>query len=129
MKEALLMPYEAFYHPHAYSWVLLVTLFVVSFMLYRKQAAKPAKITHMILRLFYVIMLSTGIALLVLNEFPIITFVKAVFAIYFIYLMEQILGRTKEHGTDYDENTSRQWFFLVSTLIVIVLIGYDVISF
>lgn len=120
------MPYEAFYHPHAYFWIVLVGLFFAAFFLYRAKKIIVGKITHNILRLFYLIMIGTGIALLVLNDFPLITFLKAAIVMVMLYLMEKILGLAKRNEA---VSTVKHWSFLITTLTLVLLIGYKVITF
>lgn len=47
-------------HWHITSWVVALILVFVSYGLYGAGKAKGAKITHMILRLFYIIIILTG---------------------------------------------------------------------
>ncbi len=51
-------------HWHITSWVVALILVFVSYGLYGSGKAKGAKITHMILRLFYIIIILTGAELL-----------------------------------------------------------------
>ncbi|RXI97747.1 DUF1516 family protein [Anaerobacillus alkaliphilus] len=118
------MPYIALYHPHAYFWMLLVLLFFVSFFLYRANIAKGAKITHMVLRLLYVIMIGTGVGMLVMIGFPLTHIIKGVLAIALIYFMEMILVRTKK-GT----LKPHFWFYCLGALALVLLLGYRIISF
>jgi hypothetical protein len=119
------MPYNAFYHPHASFWMILVLLFVVTFFLYRANVAKGAKITHMVLRLFYVIMVGTGIALLVLKGFLFTYIIKGLLALLLIYFMEMILVKTKKGIS----GLASYWVLCLAALLVVVLIGYRVIIF
>jgi hypothetical protein len=121
------MPYYAFYHPHAYFWVILVVLFFATFFLYRANVAKGAKITHMVLRLLYVIMVGTGIGLLVLKAFPFTYIIKGLLALSLVYFMEMILVKTKKGMSG--RSITSYWAMCVTALIVVVLIGYRVISF
>ncbi len=118
------MPYIALYHPHAYFWMLLVALFFVAFFLYRANVAKGAKITHMVLRLLYVIMIVTGVGMLFSIGFPLTYVIKGILAIALIYFMEMILVRTKK-GT----LQPYFWFFCLGALALVLLMGYRVISF
>lgn len=52
-------------HWHITSWVVALILVFVSYGLYGSGKAKGAKITHMILRLFYIIIILTGAELFV----------------------------------------------------------------
>ncbi|QOY35042.1 YisL family protein [Anaerobacillus isosaccharinicus] len=121
------MPYSAFYHPHAYFWMVLIVLFLMTFYLYRANIAKGAKITHMVVRLLYVIMVGTGITLLYLIQFPATHILKAVIAIILVYSMEMILVKTKK-GFSQKMLTS-YWLIFLVTLVVVILLGYRVISF
>jgi uncharacterized membrane protein SirB2 len=121
------MPHNAFYHPHAYFWMILVLLFIVTFFLYRANVAKGAKITHMVLRLFYVIMIVTGIALLVLKAFLFTYIIKGLLALLLIYLMEMILVKTKKGISG--KSLASYWVLCLAALLVVVLIGYRVIIF
>ncbi|MCD8502419.1 MAG: DUF1516 family protein [Bacillaceae bacterium] len=120
------MPYEAFYHPHAYFWIMLVGLFVATFILYRAKKVTAGKVTHNLLRLFYIIMIGTGVALLVLNDYPLITFLKAAIVIVMLYYMEKVLGLTKRSEAI---ASVKHWSILIATFTVVLLIGYKVISF
>lgn len=121
------MPHIAFYHPHAYFWMVLVVLFLMTFFLYRVNIAKAAKITHMVVRLLYVIMVGTGIALLYIIQFPATHILKAVLAIVLVFSMEMILVKTKK-GFSQNLLTS-YWLLCLVTLVVVILLGYRVISF
>ena len=120
------MTYIGFYHPHAYGWILMIILFFASYSLYKKGAFKPAKITQMVLRLFFVIIFVSGFALLYFHNFPLISIAKAILAFYLAYLMEKILARAKSGS---EELLTFYWSFLFPTLIIILLIGYNVITF
>ncbi len=52
-------------HLHITTWVVALILLFVSYSLYSSGSAKGAKITHMILRLFYILIILTGAELFV----------------------------------------------------------------
>ena len=121
------MPYIAFYHPHAYFWVILVLFFFITYFLYIKNVFKGAKITHMVLRMMYVIIIGTGFTLLVLRGFPFQYIVKGLLGISLVYFMEMLLVKTKK---GFAGNALRNyWILCVSTLVLILLMGYQFISF
>lgn len=107
-----------FYQSHAGSWLLLVILFILSF-IFQNQ-----KVTVMLQRLFYLIMLISGIGMLSLLGFPLMYIVKGILAIVLIGIMEIITARRRRK-----EPTAPLWIVFVIALIVIVLMGYGVISF
>ncbi len=110
--------YTGFYHTHSASWVIMIILFLVSFFISRP------KVTHMILRLFYLIMIITGGYMLFQGSPPGAFHLKAVAAIVMIGMMEMILGRKKR-----GKNTLPLWIVFIVLLVLILLIGYDVIVF
>jgi hypothetical protein len=119
--------YNIFYQSHIGSWAILVLLFFVGYFLLKAGKAKGAKIVHMVLRLFYIIMLVSGIGMLVTLGFPLMYLVKGALAFFLIYAMEMILVRTKK-GT-LGEQATLYWAIMIVTLVLVVLLGYGVISF
>lgn len=47
-------------HAHILTWVVAVILFFVAYALFKKGMAKQMKIVHMVLRLFYILIIVTG---------------------------------------------------------------------
>lgn len=85
-----------FYQSHAGSWFFTLLFFTVSYIALNKEKMKLQKITHMILRLFFVIMLISGIGMLVGFNFALTYVVKGILALALIAFMEMILVRTKK---------------------------------
>lgn len=106
-------------HTHAASWIILVILFVLS-LIFKRQ-----KITPILLRIFYLIMLASGITMLVGYDFPLKPIVKGGLAIVLIGLMEMALGRAKRGGKGLPVLIAA----VVVVLTVVVLMGYSVINF
>lgn len=111
-------------HSHAGSWFFTVLLFVISFTMLRLEKRKAQKITHMILRLFFLIMLITGVGMIIALQFPLVYIVKGILAFVLIYLMELILTR----GAKGKEN-KQYWLPFAVVLPLVLLIGFNVISF
>ena len=85
-----------FSHLHSSAWAITILLFLIAFFLLKGGKAKGGKIVHMILRLFYVIMIVSGVYLLsALWGFATIYIVKGLLAIVLIGLMEMLLGKAK----------------------------------
>jgi len=109
-------------HSHSGSWIVMILLFLLS-VIFRKQ-----KVTAMVLRLFYLIMLATGISMLVYLDFPTVYVVKGIIAILLIGVMEMLVGRiTKGRGND--KAVPVLWIAWVVLLALVVLTGYGVLSF
>ncbi|MDQ0208234.1 DUF1516 family protein [Alkalicoccobacillus murimartini] len=119
-----------FYQSHAGSWAFLILFFLVAYFLYRWGKPKASKIVYMIVRLFYIIMLASGIGMLViyLNLSPslgsfvsayILYLVKGLLAIMLIGMMEVIMGRTKRKDT-----TGSFWIILIILIVTVVTLGF-----
>ncbi|MDY0407859.1 DUF1516 family protein [Paracerasibacillus soli] len=89
-------------HFHITAWVLAVILLIVVVVLHKQGKAKGAKITHMILRLAYLLILISG-GILLYKYFTIEgmkaslrgeVVVKAIAGIWVIYAMEMIGVKT-----------------------------------
>ncbi|MCS7461275.1 DUF1516 family protein [Paenibacillus doosanensis] len=108
--------FNIFYQSHAGSWALMIILFILSVIFYRQ------KVTQMILRLFYLIMLVSGIGMLTLLGFPLLYVIKGVLAIVLIGMMEMIVARRRRQ-----QSAAPMWIVFVILLVLIVLLGYGVI--
>ncbi|MBR0614295.1 YisL family protein [Bacillus safensis] len=87
-------------HLHITAWVLGIILFFVAFALAGKND-KGAKIVHMIVRLFYLIIIATGVELYVRTGMKIPGYVgeyigKMILGILVIGFMEMVLVRKKK---------------------------------
>ncbi|MFC5712645.1 DUF1516 family protein [Thalassorhabdus alkalitolerans] len=111
---------------HRSVWLLLVIVFVIAYINLTKGKEKGYKIPHHIARLFYVLMIVSGVYLLISYGFPINYTVKSILALWLIYLMEVILGRTKRGELTGSQRTY-YWVQFAIALILIIMIGYNVI--
>lgn len=112
------------YHSHAGSWFITILLFAISYAMFKKGSMKPQKITHMILRVFFIIMILSGIGLVVALQYPVEFVLKGVLAIILIGLMEMILVRSVK-----GKETKGFWIPLAGVLPLVLLIGFNVIHF
>lgn len=117
------MDYSALLHSHALFWALALLLFFVALLLHTKGKKKGAKITQMVLRLIYVLLLFTGIYMLVLLSFHYMLLIKGILAIGLIYTMEMILVRTSK-GTLIGKQKSIFWVLFLLLLVVVLILGY-----
>lgn len=110
--------YNILYQSHAGSWALLLIFFFLSYFLQKQ------KWLAMITRLFYLIMLISGIGMLFLLKFPLVFIVKGLLAILLISFMELILVKKKQ-----EKPHTLFWILFVIDLILVILLGFKVISF
>jgi hypothetical protein len=111
-------------HAHVTTWFIGLILFFIAVNLQKKQKHKGAKIIHMILRLFYLLILGTGAYLTaVVWGFYSIALLKAVVGLWIIFSMEFVLTRGGK-----GEKTSSFWVQLVIGLIIVFVLGYGVLG-
>ncbi|OLQ57706.1 hypothetical protein BHT94_01080 [Bacillus licheniformis] len=106
-------------HLHITTWVVALILLFVSYSLYASGSTKGGKITHMILRLFYILIILTGAELFVRfanwnGEYA----GKMILGIITIGLMEMLLIRKKK-----EKSTGGLWIGFVIVLVLTVLLG------
>ncbi len=110
--------FQTLYSIHASSWAILVITFFITYFIQKR------KVPHMILRLFYVVMLGTGIGMLSMMQFPATYVVKGLLAVILIAVMEIMLSRRKKQLT----LNGFIWGALLAVLTLILLFGFNVIS-
>lgn len=109
-------------HTHSAAWLIMIILFLVSYFVSKQ---KVKKVTHMILRLFYLIQLfSGGYMFFQSGGYGGEYHIKITCAIILIGMMEMILVRQKK-----GKNTLPFWIIFGVLLVVVLLIGYGVIAF
>lgn len=111
-------------HAHDFGWLVMIILFFVSFGLSNGGKEKGAKITSMILRVFYLVAIGTGATMLVQYNFPTFYAIKGLIAIILIGMMEIILAKTRR-----SEKAGAFWLFFVILLVVVILMGLGIIKF
>ncbi|WP_257347099.1 DUF1516 family protein [Pseudalkalibacillus decolorationis] len=102
-------------HIHITSWVITILLFLIAF-------GKPSKGVHMVLRLFYVLVFITGIALFITYNGmnPALYGIKMVAGIITIGLMEVTLVRKKK-----GKGTGGILISAIVLLIITIYLGFD----
>ena len=83
-------------HLHITTWVIAVILFLVAAFMQRD--SKGRKILHMVLRLFYVLIIITGLTLFIewSSSDPMLYGIKFLLGILTIGMMEMVLVRSKK---------------------------------
>lgn len=110
-------------HMHVTSWFIGIILFIVAVYLQKAGKAKAQKITQMVLRLFYLLILATGVHLVAaVWKFSALAIVKGLIGLWLIFVMEYILTRMKK-----GEATKVFWIQFVVALILVLVMGYGVL--
>ncbi|HET7580322.1 MAG TPA: DUF1516 family protein [Bacillales bacterium] len=105
---------------HIYSWSITFILFIISLILVKADKPKPQKIVHMILRLFLLITLLTGIGLLFTYGFQGIYLLKGALGIILLFLIETVVTRTRDH-----EGVTIWWIVFIIDIILVAWIGFS----
>lgn len=107
-------------HAHITSWVIGLILFVVALALHNGGNAKGRKIVQMVLRIFYVLILITGILLFSKHQSysPALYGLKFLGGVIVIAMMEMILVRLSK-----GKGTGLFWAIFIIALIVTFILG------
>ncbi|KHF30390.1 hypothetical protein LR68_00761 [Anoxybacillus sp. BCO1] len=86
-------------HAHITTWVVALILFVVA-IAFQAKGHEKTKMVHMLLRLFYILIIATGAWILhSMSSFPFLYIVKVIVGLWVIGTMEMILVRTAKGKT------------------------------
>lgn len=103
-------------HAHITAWVIAFVLFFIAHSMYKNGKSKGAKIVHMVLRLFYLIVIATGgMLLFIITPLYIL---KIVVGLWIISLLELILIRTSKN-----RRTKVLWYQLLVAFILVLYLG------
>lgn len=116
--------FNMFFASHQGSWAFVAIFFVIAYFLYKAHKRKAGTILHMILRLFFIIMIVSGIGMLIEYNWAAMYVIKGILAIVMMGLMEMSLGKTKR-----GENGMGLFIGAVVVLVIVALMGFGVISF
>lgn len=103
-------------HAHITTWVLVFVLFIVALILHNSGKQKGAKIVHMVLRLFYILVVLTGGMLIEMSGMYLF---KAIAGLWVISSIEMILIKTAKK-----ENTKGFWIQFVISIILVLYLGF-----
>ena len=109
-------------HAHYTAWVLTLILFLVSYFLMRAGKGKAQNKIHMVLRIFYILTVITGMFLVVGYQFWGPSIVKGVVALWLIFSMEMILVRGKKEKIIWPF-----WLQFMFAFLLVVFYGYSVL--
>ncbi|MGV3465602.1 MAG: YisL family protein [Heyndrickxia sp.] len=105
---------------HITTWVIAIILFIVALLLHKAGREKAAKIVHMIVRLFYILVIVTGAILFFGNQSidPGLYGVKLLVGLLVVVLMEMILVRTVNK-----KGTGLLWLLFIILFLAALYIG------
>lgn len=106
-------------HLHITTWVIAIILFFVAVVLTKNKNEKPAKIVSMILRLFYLFIIGSGIQLYLLVDPSSGYHIKALLGILVIVFMELVLAGIKR-----GKSTTIYWVLWFLILVATIYMGF-----
>jgi phosphatidylserine synthase len=107
-------------HAHVTAWFIAIVLFAVALSLHKNGKTKGFKILHMIIRVFYLIIIGTGVGLLsMVYHIDVWYILKAVGGLWVIGLVEMILIRTAKN-----RSTSVFWFQFIIVFLLVLYLGF-----
>ena len=106
-------------HLHITTWVIAIVLFLAASFMNRE--SKGRKIVHMVLRLFYILIIITGLALFIEHSsFDAMQYgMKFLFGVLTIGMMEMVLVRSKKQ-----KPVTLFWVLFVVFLLVTMFFGF-----
>lgn len=106
-------------HVHITTWVIGIVLFLVA--AFMNPASKGRKIVHMVARLFYILILISGLALFIeYSSSDAMTYgLKFLFGLVTIGMMEMVLVRSKKQ-----KPVTMFWALFAVSLFVTLFIGF-----
>lgn len=106
-------------HLHITTWVIAVVLFLVAAFMHRD--SKGRKIMHMVLRLFYILIIISGLTLFIewSSSDPMVYGIKFLLGVLTIGMMEMVLIRSKKQ-----KPVTMVWAFFVLFLFATMFIGF-----
>ncbi|MBS4218032.1 YisL family protein [Bacillus sp. FJAT-49711] len=107
-------------HAHITTWAIAIILFIVAVFLHKAGNKKATNIVQMILRVFYLLIIATGITLFARHSSydPALYGVKFLFGVIVIAMMEMVLIRLK-----LDKKTGLFWSILIISFVITFYLG------
>lgn len=107
-------------HAHITTWFLALVLFFIALMMHKSGKQKGLKVVHMVLRLFYLLIIGTGVWILSsLNSIDLLYVLKSLVGIWVIAMFEMIIIRTVK-----GKKTSILWGQFIVALILVLYLGF-----
>jgi cytochrome b561 len=102
-------------HAHITAWFIGLILFFVAVSMYKSGNQKGAKIVHMILRVFYILIILSGGMLISMSTMYLL---KGLVGIWIIGAMEMTLGKTSKQ-----EKATAGWIQFIVALLLVLYLG------
>ena len=108
-------------HAHITTWVLALILFFIAIGLHKAGKQRGFKIIHMILRVFYLLIIATGAELLFrwLGTITPLYWVKVIVGILVIVFFEMVLVSTKK-----GKSAGVPWVLFIISFVAVVYLGF-----
>lgn len=114
-------------HLHVGAWVIAFILLFAVVLLHKQSNARAAKIVQMVLRLFYIVILISGILLLWNyfhgSDYLLVALIKSFAGLWLIGAMEMV-----SVGTAKGQSTRAAWIQVVIAFVITLVLGYQVLS-
>jgi len=107
-------------HAHITTWAIAIILFIVAVFLHKAGNKKATNIVQMILRVFYLLIIATGVTLFAKHSSfnPALYGIKFLFGLVVIAMMEMVLIRLK-----LGKKTGLFWSILIIAFIITFYLG------
>ena len=107
-------------HAHITTWVIALILFFVAISLHKNGKTRGLKVVQMILRLFYLLIIATGVGMLFsLDTISALYWIKAILGVLVIGLFEMVLINITK-----GKSTGALWTLFVVAFVVVVYLGF-----
>ncbi|MBU8877420.1 YisL family protein [Bacillus sp. FJAT-29790] len=107
-------------HAHITTWVVALVLFFVAIGLNKSGKAKGLKVVQMILRLFYLLIIGTGVWILSsIHSIDTLYVIKSLVGILVIGMMEMIIVRSVK-----GKNTAIFWLLFIVSFVLVLYLGF-----
>jgi hypothetical protein len=112
-------------HGHITAWAVALILFIVALFLHRSGKQKGFKILRMVLRVFYLLIIGTGLGMIFAGSlFDVYHIIKMVAGLWIIGLFEMILSRVAGN-----RRTTVFWIQFVVAWLLVLYLGFDVLHY
>lgn len=106
-------------HAHITTWLLALILFFIAIGLHKAGKSRGLKVVQMVLRLFYLLIIATGVGMLFgLGTITSMYWIKAILGVLVIGFFEMILSSTIK-----GKRTGTAWALFVVAFVVVVYLG------
>ena len=107
-------------HAHITTWVIALILFFVAISLHKNGKIRGLKVVQMILRLFYLLIIATGVGMLFsISTISALYWIKVILGVLVIGFFEMVLINTIK-----GKSTGVLWTLFVVAFVVVVYLGF-----